>query len=271
MAMLTANPAAAAERCFRLDRLDDDRRHNALVIAIMSVVMLVFVGSDYRLFGAGSTFWWLLALRLSVTAFSGSIIIGLYRCREPVRFDRLSLAWLLVATLAVSIVDATRPADYFAYLALDAVLVFSIYNVYAIPLQTQAIGAGAFTIGCAFSLSLKQPAGPMAITAYAMALALANVLGALASRRIQTALRAEHANLVRERRAHDELKAAHSEIRQLRGIVPICASCKKVRDDDGFWDQVESYIAARTEAEFSHGLCPSCARSLYPDLDLDES
>lgn len=56
------------------------------------------------------------------------------------------------------------------------------------------------------------------------------------------------------------------EIRTLRGIVPICASCKKIRSDEGFWQSVESYVSARSYAEFSHGLCPECAHRLYPDL-----
>jgi hypothetical protein len=61
-----------------------------------------------------------------------------------------------------------------------------------------------------------------------------------------------------------------AEIKTLRGIVPICAHCKKVRDDKGYWTQVESYVAKHTEAAFSHGLCPDCAKGLYPDLQLTE-
>jgi hypothetical protein len=57
-----------------------------------------------------------------------------------------------------------------------------------------------------------------------------------------------------------------SEIRQLRGIMPICASCKKIRDDEGFWHQVEAYIGDHSEAEFTHGICPDCMHQLYPDF-----
>jgi PAS domain-containing protein len=54
------------------------------------------------------------------------------------------------------------------------------------------------------------------------------------------------------------------EIRTLRGIVPICARCKKIRDDDGFWQHVETYVAQHSYAEFSHGLCPDCLEKLHP-------
>jgi methyl-accepting chemotaxis protein len=59
-----------------------------------------------------------------------------------------------------------------------------------------------------------------------------------------------------------------SKVKKLSGLLPICASCKKIRDDDGYWNEVESYIRDRSEAEFSHGICPECARKLYPDLNL---
>ncbi len=69
---------------------------------------------------------------------------------------------------------------------------------------------------------------------------------------------------------NDDLQQAFGEIKQLKGILPICASCKKIRDDNGYWHQVESYVRDHTEAEFSHGLCPECAKKLYPQIVLDE-
>ena len=69
--------------------------------------------------------------------------------------------------------------------------------------------------------------------------------------------------LVHER---NELQAALSEIKTLSGLLPICASCKKIRDDKGYWNQLELYIRDHSEAEFSHSICPSCADKLYGDL-----
>jgi hypothetical protein len=65
---------------------------------------------------------------------------------------------------------------------------------------------------------------------------------------------------------HKDLQKALSEIKQLRGIIPICAACKKIRDDEGFWHQVESYVRDHTEAEFSHSICPECMKKLYPEF-----
>ncbi|MBD3166493.1 hypothetical protein GF324_07835 [bacterium] len=63
-----------------------------------------------------------------------------------------------------------------------------------------------------------------------------------------------------------ELQEALSEVKTLRGFLPICASCKKIRDDEGYWQQLEHYISRHSEARFSHGICPDCAHELYPDL-----
>ena len=62
-----------------------------------------------------------------------------------------------------------------------------------------------------------------------------------------------------------ELQAALERVKTLSGMLPICSSCKKIRDDQGYWNQIEAYIAKHSEAEFSHGICPECARKLYPE------
>jgi YesN/AraC family two-component response regulator len=62
-----------------------------------------------------------------------------------------------------------------------------------------------------------------------------------------------------------ELQEALAAIKTLHGILPICSSCKKIRDDKGSWTQIEAYISEHTDAEFSHGICSECARKLYPD------
>jgi len=65
-----------------------------------------------------------------------------------------------------------------------------------------------------------------------------------------------------------KLQETLSEVKQLSGLLPICASCKNIRDDKGYWKQIESYIKDHSEAEFSHGICPDCAKKLYPELNL---
>lgn len=63
-----------------------------------------------------------------------------------------------------------------------------------------------------------------------------------------------------------ELQKALSEVKTLSGLIPICANCKKIRDDSGYWNRIESYISEHSSAEFSHGICPECEKILYPEL-----
>lgn len=67
-----------------------------------------------------------------------------------------------------------------------------------------------------------------------------------------------------------ELQDALGKVKTLKGLIPICANCKKIRDDKGYWNQIDSYIHEHADVDFSHGICPDCAKKLYPDLDLDE-
>jgi len=67
-----------------------------------------------------------------------------------------------------------------------------------------------------------------------------------------------------------ELQDALAEIKTLSGLIPICASCKNVRDDKGYWNRIEEYVGQRSDAEFSHSICPVCADKLYPGLTKKE-
>ena len=69
-------------------------------------------------------------------------------------------------------------------------------------------------------------------------------------------------------RVIEDLKKALSDVKRLSGLLPICSMCKKIRDDKGYWNQIEAYIQDHTEAEFSHGICRECADKHYPDMDL---
>jgi hypothetical protein len=78
----------------------------------------------------------------------------------------------------------------------------------------------------------------------------------LALRRLQQELQQKNA----------QLEEALANIKTLNGYLPICANCKKIRDDEGYWQQVEVYVRHHTDVQFSHGICPECMAQLYPDF-----
>jgi PAS domain S-box-containing protein len=80
-------------------------------------------------------------------------------------------------------------------------------------------------------------------------------------------------DITRRKRAEEEreelileLEDALAQVKTLRGLLPICTNCKKIRDDRGYWNQIEVYIRDHSEAEFSHSICPECAKKLYPEF-----
>jgi len=83
-------------------------------------------------------------------------------------------------------------------------------------------------------------------------------------------------NYIELKRRHDvlqqrtkELEEALKNVKMLKGLLPICASCKKIRNDNGYWDQLEKYFCDHSEIMFTHGLCPDCINKLYPGLDMN--
>lgn len=64
----------------------------------------------------------------------------------------------------------------------------------------------------------------------------------------------------------EELRKALARVKQLSGLLPICSACKRIRDDEGYWNQIESYLRERAEVEFTHGICPDCMQRLYPEF-----
>jgi hypothetical protein len=72
--------------------------------------------------------------------------------------------------------------------------------------------------------------------------------------------------LNKEQKLNSDLSKALKEIKQLSGLLPICASCKKIRNDSGYWNKIEEYISEHTDAKFSHSVCPECMEKLYPSI-----
>ncbi len=90
---------------------------------------------------------------------------------------------------------------------------------------------------------------------------IATVFGELAAIALQNS---RYIELLNEKTA--SLEKALTRVKTLSGLLPICASCKKIRDDQGYWNQIELYIKEHSMAEFSHSICPECAKKLYPEF-----
>jgi hypothetical protein len=84
--------------------------------------------------------------------------------------------------------------------------------------------------------------------------------------RLETEIKERRKAEVQNKNLIVKLQQALESVKQLTGFLPICCSCKKIRDDAGYWERIETYIAEHSEAEFTHGICPDCAEKLYPSI-----
>jgi hypothetical protein len=122
------------------------------------------------------------------------------------------------------------------------------------PLLREACEAGVLR------LTLNRPAARNALSTSMMAALGAVILSGLGF----ILMIQERAEEEREKLIH-ELQDALANVKTLRGLLPICSYCKKIRDDKGYWNRLESYIRDHSGAEFTHGICPECLKKLYSD------
>lgn len=93
-----------------------------------------------------------------------------------------------------------------------------------------------------------------------------NVLGCIGSYAMGRSERNQFLRWRAEKKMRTELETALLQVHELSGMLPICASCKSVRDDEDYWHSIEAYIAENSDLDLSHTLCPNCAKALYPEL-----
>ena len=176
----------------------------------------------------------------------------------PVRRNAIPVFVSLLALVVVGV------ADWFTGYR------FNFYIFYFIPIAfaawyTGRISTYAITVSSAISWFLcdllTNPFHPDLI------LSIWNILGTVASFTVLAfALSEFRKEYLRERELNAQLRDAMAHIKQLRGLLPICANCKKIRNDDGYWEQVETYFQENSDVAFTHGFCPECVRKLYPEL-----
>ncbi len=246
-------------------------RRIRLVMAVVAATFLVNLWNDYYFSGHTATFGRLLAFRLGVVGLSVLSMVRIHRGMTMAGFNAMVMVWSAVSSIAMVYVGTTRPPDYMGNAIENVLMVLLTYVAVPLPLLWQAVSAGLFS-GAILLLGFWLKPWPDVPTTLAMVVSLltSNILGAGISRELQLWQRRHFVVLGHERDLTATLEKALNEIKTLRGILPICMHCKKIRGDSGYWQQVEQYVTEHTDAQFSHGLCPDCMRTVYPDVDWEE-
>jgi hypothetical protein len=253
----------AVENAFRQWCFRDELWLSCFLVPAAMLRVCLLVVADYQHFGVGPSFWPLLGFRLLFLLVSFCVLFALRRSVLPAAADRLLFTWCFLVTAVTVYVLAARPPENTELLLMSFAVVLVVYCIMPLPLTRQAILALTYS---AASLYVSRRSDSGTLTTVGIAYGLSNVFGVVASWRLNRRRREQFLGILREGELRAGLEKALAEIRTLRGMLCICAWCKKVRDEVAAWHSVETFVQRRTHAAFTHGICPDCYRSQVEEM-----
>lgn len=242
-----ALPARTTDVASAIDdlRLTSDRRLASLGLLLMIVPALWFVRTDFELYGHD---WTLLRQRLLWRAVMilvpllGSVAMVRVRTRAAYERAALWLGMLLaVVTLALTFL---RPVGSGLPLRSPLLVICILYFAMPSRVWRQCLAPLALSAGVIVLRATRLTGGGIDVGGDVVAIVGLNALGVLAA--------------TRRVRLEEASSEAVGELKALRGIIPICSYCRKVRSEVGDWQQIERYVHDHSDAAFSHGICPEC-------------
>ena len=257
-----------ALRKFFLRFLDDETEQSyrtyaferALLYFRISWASVLLFGGVFRLldesfFGADAPT--VGAARGGVLLTAG-IVFGLsFTKLAPRIFNLSSLLFILTVGLFCTLQTALSPAPGYSPYLMGVFWAFmGIFSAVGVGFTQSVIGVVAVIAVFELFLGAIHPVEPPLLLVYnffLVGIAMAFVFIAYLVERIYRTMFVTTA----------QLQTSLDEVKALSGLLPICASCKKIRDDKGYWNQIESYISTHSEVQFSHGVCPDCVSNLY--------
>jgi len=253
------------EREYRTHRLPSNWRRANFFAALMLPVLVLFGINDIRTQGWGPDLYGLSAIRGIWATISILLIVMGTKSKKPARLEFLVVLYLVAASIMEMYVVSQRPIDFMASYTTDIILVFAIYYLFPLTIRNRLFVSLIFSTGTmAVFYLFKVPAFPASAIAVPLAFAIANVISFYGALQFARARRMQFLHMKEEELVVKSLEKTFARLKTLGGLIPICAASKKVRDDDGFWKDIDNYISLHSEAEFTLGTCVDCA-------ELDEA
>ena len=210
---------------------------------------------------------WLLGARLAFFVCSVVALILLRGRPSPARFERVLGGWYCLTVALQVYGGSVWPAGHIEIRMSAALAVLMSYCVMPLRFRLQAAGAILFTAGSLLVTGWLNPAGDsVSLIGEVSWLATIHVLGAFLSYRLHARQRLLFAAMLRQAEMSASLSRALAEVRTLRGLIRVCAWCRKV-DAGGDWQQLEAYIRDHSHAEFTHGICPVCMAAASREIE----
>jgi len=257
-----------AARC-RAYYLAQDRSVYYTGMVLLAIPILLFSYSDYLLYGTGTMFRLLATVRVAFLAITVVTFLALPRIAGGRVTDGALTLWSLLLCAVVIFINSTRPPEYIQHAMLDVLILMTLYFLFPLPAPLHAIAPIVFSVGNLIMIyAVKTSVSPLETNVLIITYVLGNALGLYTARRMLHYRRSHFLALDQEQRLRAELEEAMNNLKTLQGMLPICAHCKKVRDDQGYWTQIEQYVRTHSEAQFTHGICPDCIKEHYGEVEI---
>ncbi|MDZ7684746.1 MAG: hypothetical protein U5O39_06835 [Gammaproteobacteria bacterium] len=240
------------EATYRRVSRGDQRQVNILLsllfVAVSLLMMAIESGSELEQ----------IFLRGIQLAIGGGLVACSILSRTSWQVAACSYVIVITALSTFLWSDVSRPSDYVAHLGLDVFVIMSAYFALPNAVLRLIVPVSFSLLLLVVFLVLKTSVSAYDNQTIVFTLLLTNVMGFLAAGQFQKECRMGWQQLVEERALRERLERTRTEADELARLMPICARCKKVRNDEGYWDHVEDYLLETSGAQVSHGLCPAC-------------
>lgn len=241
-------------------------RQLKVVLIVWASLLSLFAVPDLIVIGIERPFFYLLTFRVIFVA----LILKLFFSITPETLVS-SVRWPVTILL---LAYTTGFMMFFIYrsdsvdLVMGVVALQMLGMLMYVPVRFKFIfWTGLYTIGITLLTRYATGTPPVRLIAMSVFLMLPMVVGAVSAMRLAIWQRRQFTFLRKSQEINKELEQALSDVKELSGLLPICSSCKNIRNDDGYWEQIEGYLKKHSKAEFSHGLCPECMEKLYGDQE----
>lgn len=259
--------SAESEDRFRRGHARQEWRSAAVLVAASVSGVVLFGLFDFTHFGLTHTTLALWSGRLLFVAVSAAVVVRLRGGLPTARTDRLIVAWSLLAAAVYPLITTFWPPTHSAA-GYGVMTVLLTYAMTPVPPVWQAVPAAAHTAGWVVIALWVHPGADADAPVFACALVFANALGFVSSCRMNARRREVYAALLRQAELTAGLEKSLAEVRTLRGLLRVCAWCRKIHTGDE-WQQLEQYVREHSHAEFTHGICPECTADQMAGFGTD--
>jgi len=255
------------EQNYRQYYLKANAKQSRIFLFFALIPFLGYGYVDYRLFAFSPEFYKLLTMR---TALSGLLIaaaVVLGKMSTVRNFDRIWGVLITLACIFVIQVNLSRNTDFLLYPIANVFFMLGILFLVPCRFSFKLVAVVLFAVVDTGVLATKPGVSSLYLYAVPFTSISIIVIGAWGAGKMEVTQRQQFFMWRRAKQANADLDAAMRKIKTLKGLLPICAKCKKIRDDQGHWHPVEIYVGRHSDTSFTHGLCPDCMIEALAEIE----